>query len=248
MSLYASLISTVSSLPQVSLLSSGYSSSSSTKPNIGWGSPNVADMSTLPANNLETPMATPINPFPILSIDIPIHAHYLCEGTLDDHQCDDMHSLLYPPHIPLTLKSHLDTDSLLWSITCIYLQNQQLKNLLDLASSPTSIGHHCNILQAIQQTIQEDLFPIFYQLHMLEFVQNVHRTICCQVNFGKYINYKVPLPHPLPLFPLPSNLQSNTLNSDTRSRLPGPYMGFPLTLLSPAPILDIEKHALNVTI
>ena len=76
---------------------------------------------------------------------------------------------------PPNLESHLDDNSPLWSATQIYIQVQWLRTLLDLASSPISIGRHCNTLRAIQQTIQEDLFSLFHQFHMPEFVADVER-------------------------------------------------------------------------
>ena len=113
----------------------------------------------------------------ILSVDVPLHAHCLYEGMIKENEKDALHSLLYSPHIHCTLESHLDTNSPLWSVTRIYLQNQQLHTLLDLASSPSSIGRHCNTLHVIQQTIQKDLFFLFYQLQMPNFIVDVERYV-----------------------------------------------------------------------
>ena len=51
------------------------------------------------------------------------------------------------------------------------------RTLLDLASSPSSIGHHCNTLCIIQQTIQEDLFSLSYQLQMPDFATDIERYV-----------------------------------------------------------------------
>ena len=105
MSTNASLISTVSSLPLVSLLSSCSPSPSSTKSNTGWGiswnksrrSPDGCYLPTPPTHSQEPSVAQPITPSPILSVDVPIHAHCLREGTFNSHQRDILHSLLYSP-------------------------------------------------------------------------------------------------------------------------------------------------------
>ena len=114
---------------------------------------------------------------PILSINVSLHTHCLHKGMLKEDKKDTSHSLLYFPHIHHTLESHLDVNSPLWSVTQIYLQNQQLRTLLDLTSFPSSIGHHCNTLRIIQQTIQEDLFSLFHQLQMPEFITDVERCV-----------------------------------------------------------------------
>ena len=109
---------------------------------------------------------------PILSVNVPIHAHCLCKDTLREPKQDVLHSLLHSLDIHCVLESHLDTNSPLCSITQIYIQNQQLKSLLDLTSFPSSIRWRCNTLCIIQWTIQEDLFSIFHQLP--------HAQICSQ--------------------------------------------------------------------
>ena len=158
MSTYASSISTVSSLPMVSLLPSGCSSSTSTRSNTGWdvsrsgsgGSPDVHHHPTPPFDQMEPTADSPVTPQPILSIDVPITAHCLCKGSLKEHHRDVLHSLLYAPQLHCALEFHLKPSSPLWSITCIYFQNQHLKTILNLASSPSSIGRRCNTLRTIQ--------------------------------------------------------------------------------------------------
>ena len=113
-----------------------------------------------------------MTPPSILSVDIPISAHQLCEGSLKSHHHDMLHSLLTLPSSTVLLNSTSKYSSL-WSITRLYLQNQQLKTILDLASSPSSIGHHCNTLRSIQQEIEKDLFSTFYQLQMPKFINDV---------------------------------------------------------------------------
>ena len=148
MSTNASSISTVSSLPTISLLSSRSPSPASSRADAGWGlprrdgrgSPNVDNLPTPPPAPLEPTSHSSINPTPILSVDVPLAAHRLREGTLDDHARDILHSHLYAPHLHRTFEFHLEPNSPLWSITRMYLQNQRLKAILDLASSPSSIG------------------------------------------------------------------------------------------------------------
>ena len=171
MSIDTSTISTVSSLLSNIYPPSGHTSPSSTLSNAGWGSqdiPNVLASSTDRMEHLTT-----VNPSSIMSVNVPIYAHRLCEGTLGEPEWDALHSLLYSPHIHRILESHLDDYSPFWSATWIYIQIQQLRTLLDLASFPTSIGRHCNTLCAIQRTIQEDLFSLFHQFHMPEFVADM---------------------------------------------------------------------------
>ena len=171
MSINASTLSTVSSLSPNSSPPSGCTSPSSTLSNAGWGSQDIPNIPAPPTDRMEHP--TTVNPSPIVSVDVPIYAHRLREGTLGEPERDTLHSLLYSPHIHRILESHLNNNSPLWSATRIYIQVQWLRTLLDLASSPSSIGRRCNILRAIQQAIQEDLFSLFHQFHMPEFVADV---------------------------------------------------------------------------
>ena len=148
MSTNASSISTVSSLPTISLLSSRSSSPTSTRSDTGWGlsqrdgrgSPDVDNVPTPPPAQVEPTSHPSVNPTPILSVDVPLAAHCLREGTLDGHACDILHSHLYAPHLHHAFEFHLEPNSPLWSITRMYLQNQSLKAILDLTSSPSSIG------------------------------------------------------------------------------------------------------------
>ena len=82
-----------------------------------------------------------------------------------------------PTHLHCAFEFHLKPSSPLWSITRIYLQNQHLKAILDLASSPSSIGRRCNTLHAIQQEVEEDLFSTFYQIQMPKFTDNLERYV-----------------------------------------------------------------------
>ena len=138
MSIDASTLSTVSSLTSNSTPPSGHTSPSSTLSNAGWGSQDIPSIPTPPTHLMER--LTTINPCPIISVDIPIYAHRLREGTLGELERDILHSLLYSPHIHRILEFHLDDNSPLWSATRIYIQVQRLRTLLDLASSPSSIG------------------------------------------------------------------------------------------------------------
>ena len=182
MSTNALSIFTVFSLPMFSLLSSGHSSPISTQSDTGWGlsrsdgrgSPDVHHMPTPPPTQMEPTLHPSVVPPPVLAINIPITAHRLHEGSLDNHHCDTLHSLLYAPHLHRALKFHLEDHFPLWSMTHIYLQNQQLKAILNLASSPSSIGRRCNTLHTIQWEIEEDLFSTFYQLEMPEFVNDCY--------------------------------------------------------------------------
>ena len=159
----------------ISLLSSGHSSPTSVESNTGWeisqgkgrGSPDVHRLSTPPPDQMEPTPASPVTPPPILSVNVPITAHHLHEGFLEGPHHNSLHSLLYTPHLHHTLEFHHEPNSPLWSITCIYLQNQHLKTILNLASSPSSIGCRCNTLHTIQQEVEENLFSTFYQLQML---------------------------------------------------------------------------------
>ena len=174
MSTNASSISTVSSLPTVSLLSSHSSSPTSTRFDAGWGlprrdgrgSPDVNNLSTPPPDQVESSPHSLVNPTPILSVDVPLAAHRLREGMLDSHARDILHSHLYAPHLHRTFKFHLEPNSPLWSVTHMYLQNQRLRTILDLASSLSSIGRRCNTLCTIQREVEEDLFSTFYQMRM----------------------------------------------------------------------------------
>ena len=105
---------------------------------------------------------TTVNPSPIVSVDVPIYAHRLHEGALGEPEQDALHSLLYSPHIHRILESHLNDNSPLWSAIRIYIQVQQLRTLLDLASSPTSIGRCCNTLHMCHPTNhpRRSLFPL----------------------------------------------------------------------------------------
>ena len=93
MSIDASTLSTVSSLSPNSSPPSGHTSPSSTLSNAGWGSQDIPNVLTPPTNRMECP--TTINPSPIVSVDIPIYAHRLREGTLGEPERDALHSLLY---------------------------------------------------------------------------------------------------------------------------------------------------------
>ena len=72
-----------------------------------------------------------------------------------------------------TFQFHLEPNSPLWSITHIYLQNQHLKTILNLASSLSSIGRRCNTPHTIQQEVEEDLFSTFYQMQMPKFTDDL---------------------------------------------------------------------------
>ena len=180
MSTNASSISTVSSLPTISLLSSHSSSPTSTQSDAGWGlsrrdgrgSPDVNTVPTPPAQG-EPPSHSLVNPTPVLSVNIPLAAHHLREGTLDDHACDVLHSHLYSPHLHCAFEFHLEPNSPLWSVTRMYLQNQRLKAILDLTSSLSSISRRCNTLHTIQREVEEDLFSTFYQMQMPEFADDL---------------------------------------------------------------------------
>ena len=158
MSTNASSISTVSSFPTISLLSSHSSSPTSTRSNTGWGlsrrdgrgSPDVHHVPTPPPASMEPTPHSPMTPTPILSVDVPIATHRLRKGTLDNHHRNVLHSHFYAPHLHHTFKFHLEPNSPLWSVTRIYLQNQRLKAILNLTSSPSSIGRRCNTLHTIQ--------------------------------------------------------------------------------------------------
>ena len=185
MSIDASSISTVSSLPTVSQLSSRNSSSTPTRSDAGWGlsrsdgrgSPNVHHVPTSPPALMEPPLHSSVIPPPVLSVDIPLATHCLCEGTLDGHCCDILHSYLYVPHLHRTFEFHLEPNSPLWSVTCIYFQNQCLKTILDLASSLSSIGRRCNTLHTIQREVEEDLFSTFYQMQMSKFANDLEQYV-----------------------------------------------------------------------
>ena len=96
---------------------------------------------------------------------------------LDDHARDILHSRLYAPHLHRAFKFHLEPNSPLWSVTRMYLQNQRLKTILDLASSPSSIGCRSNTLHTIQREVKEDLFSTFYQMQMPEFANDLERYV-----------------------------------------------------------------------
>ena len=181
MSANASSISTVSSLPTISPLSSRSSSPTSTRSDAGWGlprrdgrgSPDVNNVSTSPPAQMEPTSHSPVNPTPILAVDVPLSTHRLREGTLDGQARDVLHSHLYTPHLHHAFEFHLEPNSPLWSVTHIYLQNQRLKIILDLASSPSSISRRCNTLCTIQHKVEEDLFSTFYQMQMPEFADDL---------------------------------------------------------------------------
>ena len=107
MSINASSISTVSSLPTISLLSSRNSSPTSTRSDADWGlprrdgrgSPDVNNVPASPPTQVEPTSHSLVNPPPILSVDVPLTAHHLREGTLDGHACDILHSYLPRPSI-----------------------------------------------------------------------------------------------------------------------------------------------------
>ena len=139
----------------------------------GRGSPDVNNVPTPPPAQVEPTSHSSVNPTPILSVDVPLAAHHLREGTLDGHAHDILHSHLYAPHLHRAFKFHLEPNSPLWSITRMYLQNQCLKAILDLASSPSSIGRRCNTLRTIQHEVEEDLFSTFYQMQMPEFADDL---------------------------------------------------------------------------
>ena len=177
MSFNASSVSTVSSLTSSVPSPPESPSPSSTRSNAGWGSSDIPNDPTSPPRCVE-PFATPsVGPSPILSVDVPLHAHRLRNGVMGVDEKDAFHSLLFSPHIHCALESHLDDNSPLWSITRIYLQNQRLQTLLDLTSSLSSIGHRCNTLRLIQQIIQDNLFSLFYQLEMPDFAADVERCV-----------------------------------------------------------------------
>ena len=126
---------------------------------------------------MELTSHSPVVPTPILSVNVPLTAHRLREETLNGHTRDILHSHLYAPHLHQAFEFHLKPNSPLWSITRIYLQNQCLKAILDLASSPSSIGCRCNTLRAIQCEVKEDLFSTFYQMQMPEFADNLEQYV-----------------------------------------------------------------------
>ena len=97
MSIDAFTISTVFSLSSNSSPPSGHTSPSSTLSNAGWGSQDIPNILAPPTDRMERP--TTVNPSPIVSIDVPIYAHHLREGTLGGPERDTLHSLLHPPHI-----------------------------------------------------------------------------------------------------------------------------------------------------
>ena len=119
MSTNASSISTMSSLPTISLLSSHSSSPTSTRSDAGWGlpqrdgrgSPDVNNVPTPPPTQVEPISHSPVNPAPILSVDVPLAAHRLREGTLDGHAHNILHSHLYAPHLHHAFKFHLEPNS-----------------------------------------------------------------------------------------------------------------------------------------
>ena len=115
MSTNASTVSTISSLSSDISPPSGHTSPSSTQSNAGWGSSAALNVLTPSADHMEHSTISTVKPSPILSIDIPIYAHCLCEGTLREPERDALHSLLYSPHIHQILESHLDDNSPLWS-------------------------------------------------------------------------------------------------------------------------------------
>ena len=82
MSINASTLSTVSSLSLNSSPPSGRTSPSSTLSNAGWGSQDIPNVLTPPTNRMER--LTTVNPPPIVSVDVPIYAHRLREGTLGE--------------------------------------------------------------------------------------------------------------------------------------------------------------------
>ena len=99
MSTNVSTISTVSSLSS-DIPPSGCTSPSSAQSNAGWGSQDILNVLTPSADHLERSTTSAVKPSPILSVDIPIYAHCLCEGTLGEPERDTLHSLLYifPPY------------------------------------------------------------------------------------------------------------------------------------------------------
>ena len=177
MSLNASSVSTMSSLTSSVPSPPRSPSPSSTRSNAGWESSDIPNNPTSPPPCVEPSTIPSVNSSPILSVNVPLHAHHLRNGTMGVDEKNALHSLLFSPHIHRALESHLDDNSPLWSITRIYLQNQRLCTLLDLASSPSSIGRRCNTLSLIQKTIQEDLFSLFYQLEMPDFAADVERYV-----------------------------------------------------------------------
>ena len=122
---------------------------------------------------MEPALHSPLTPALVLSVDVPIATHQLREGTLDGHSHDILHSHLYAPHLHHTFEFHPELNSPLWSVTRIYLQNQRLKAILNLAFSPSSIGCRCNTLYTIQREVEEDLFSTFYQMQMPEFAEDL---------------------------------------------------------------------------
>ena len=119
MSINASTLSTISSLSPNSSPPSGRTSPLSILSNAGWGSQDIPNVLTPSTDRMER--LTTVNPSSIVSVDVPIYAHRLREGTLGEPEQDALHSLLYFPHIHQILESHLDDNSPLWSATGIYI-------------------------------------------------------------------------------------------------------------------------------
>ena len=82
MAINASTLSTVSSLLPNSSPPSGHTSPSSILSNTGWGSQDIPNVLAPPTDRMEHP--TTVNPSPIVSVNVPIYAHCLREGTLGE--------------------------------------------------------------------------------------------------------------------------------------------------------------------
>ena len=113
----ASSVSTVSFLTSSVPSPPRSPSPSSTRSNAGWGPSDIPNNPASPPHYMEPSVTPSIDPSPILSVDVPLHAHRLCNGTMGVDEKDALHSLLFSPHIHCALESHLDDNSPLWSIT-----------------------------------------------------------------------------------------------------------------------------------
>ena len=146
------------------------SSPTSTLAEPGWGERSPRTTFTNVAPN------TPA-PYPVVSVDVPIHGHRLVDHFLDQNDMTRMQEALRNPRLAIPIGAHLDLASPLYALYKAYLQVSRLNQVAhDLQTTGTPPSLVANV-RDIRHTALGDICVALHQLGMQHFLVDLERFV-----------------------------------------------------------------------
>ena len=136
----------------------------------GWGR---QEQSTVFSNKTPDSRA----PYPVVSVDVPIHGHRLVDQFLDQDGMTSMQEDLRNPRLAILIGAHLDLASPLYALYKAYLQvsrlNQVAHDLQNAGAPPLIIS----TIRDVRHDALGDICVALHQLGMQDFLVDLNRFV-----------------------------------------------------------------------